>query len=61
MSKESEPRCFAFFSNWCTWTAAAVAGLSRLKCAANIRSTESGIPLIKTINCPSVPASCQFI
>lgn len=31
------PRLVAFFCNWCTYTAADLAGVSRLKYAANIR------------------------
>ena len=38
MSKENwTPRIVAFFCNWCTYTAADLAGVSRLKYAANIR------------------------
>ena len=37
MSKEWKPRIVAFFCNWCTYTAADLAGVSRLKYAANIR------------------------
>ncbi len=32
-----EPRIVAFFCNWCTYTAADLAGVSRLKYAANAR------------------------
>jgi len=32
-----EPRIIAFFCNWCTYTAADLAGVSRMKYAANIR------------------------
>ena len=32
-----EPRIVAFFCNWCTYTAADLAGVSRLKHAPNIR------------------------
>jgi F420-non-reducing hydrogenase iron-sulfur subunit len=32
-----EPRIVAFFCNWCTYTAADLAGVSRLKHAANVR------------------------
>lgn len=32
-----EPRIVAFFCNWCTYTAADLAGISRLKYAANVR------------------------
>ena len=35
MSKEWKPRIVAFFCNWCTYTAADLAGVSRLKYAAN--------------------------
>ena len=34
---EWQPRIVAFFCNWCTYTAADLAGVSRLKYAANIR------------------------
>ena len=37
MSREWKPRIVAFFCNWCTYTAADLAGVSRLKYAANIR------------------------
>ncbi|MCD6338306.1 MAG: hydrogenase iron-sulfur subunit [Verrucomicrobia bacterium] len=37
MSKEWEPRIVAFFCNWCTYTAADLAGVSRLKYAPNVR------------------------
>ena len=37
MSKEWKPRIVAFFCNWCTYTAADLAGVSRLKYATNIR------------------------
>ncbi len=37
MSKEWSPRIVAFFCNWCTYTAADLAGVSRLKYAANVR------------------------
>ena len=37
MSNEWKPRIVAFFCNWCTYTAADLAGVSRLKYAANIR------------------------
>ncbi len=37
MSKEWKPRIVAFFCNWCTYTAADLAGVSRLKYAANAR------------------------
>jgi F420-non-reducing hydrogenase iron-sulfur subunit len=36
-SKEWQPRIVAFFCNWCTYTAADLAGVSRLKHAANVR------------------------
>ena len=32
-----QPRIVAFFCNWCTYTAADLAGVSRLKYAANVR------------------------
>jgi F420-non-reducing hydrogenase iron-sulfur subunit len=32
-----EPRIVAFFCNWCTYTAADLAGVSRMKYAANVR------------------------
>lgn len=32
-----QPRLIAFFCNWCTYTAADLAGVSRLKYAANVR------------------------
>ncbi len=32
-----EPRIVAFFCNWCTYTAADLAGISRMKYAPNIR------------------------
>lgn len=34
---EWQPRIVAFFCNWCTYTAADLAGVSRLKYAANVR------------------------
>jgi F420-non-reducing hydrogenase iron-sulfur subunit len=37
MSKDWKPRIVAFFCNWCTYTAADLAGVSRLKYAANAR------------------------
>lgn len=37
MSKEWKPRIVAFFCNWCTYTAADLAGVSRLKYASNVR------------------------
>jgi F420-non-reducing hydrogenase iron-sulfur subunit len=36
-SQTWEPRIVAFFCNWCTYTAADLAGVSRMKYAANIR------------------------
>jgi F420-non-reducing hydrogenase iron-sulfur subunit len=36
-SAKWQPRLVAFFCNWCTYTAADLAGVSRLKYAANIR------------------------
>jgi F420-non-reducing hydrogenase iron-sulfur subunit len=35
--KEWRPRIVAFFCNWCTYTAADLAGVSRMKYAANVR------------------------
>lgn len=32
-----QPRIVAFFCNWCTYTAADLAGVSRMKYAANVR------------------------
>ncbi|HMD60247.1 MAG TPA: hydrogenase iron-sulfur subunit, partial [Opitutaceae bacterium] len=32
-----QPRIVAFFCNWCTYTAADLAGVSRLKYAPNVR------------------------
>lgn len=37
MTKEWTPRIVAFFCNWCTYTAADLAGVSRLKYASNAR------------------------
>ncbi|RME96386.1 MAG: hydrogenase iron-sulfur subunit [Verrucomicrobia bacterium] len=37
MNKEWQPRLVAFFCNWCTYTAADLAGVSRLKYAPNVR------------------------
>jgi F420-non-reducing hydrogenase iron-sulfur subunit len=37
MSDRFEPRIVAFFCNWCTYTAADLAGVSRMKYAPNIR------------------------
>jgi F420-non-reducing hydrogenase iron-sulfur subunit len=36
--KPWEPRIVAFFCNWCTYTAADLAGVSRMKYAANVRT-----------------------
>jgi len=36
-SYEWQPRLVAFFCNWCTYTAADLAGVSRLKYAPNVR------------------------
>jgi len=36
MSEKFEPRIVAFFCNWCTYTAADLAGVSRLKYAPNV-------------------------
>jgi F420-non-reducing hydrogenase iron-sulfur subunit len=36
-AKTWEPRLVAFFCNWCTYTAADLAGVSRLKHAPNVR------------------------
>jgi F420-non-reducing hydrogenase iron-sulfur subunit len=36
-SNNWEPRIVAFFCNWCTYTAADLAGVSRMKYAPNIR------------------------
>mgnify|MGYP000284375547 CR=1 FL=1 len=38
MSEVWEPRIVAFFCNWCTYTAADLAGVSRLKYAPNLRT-----------------------
>lgn len=38
MSEAWEPRIVAFFCNWCTYTAADLAGVSRLKYAPNLRT-----------------------
>ena len=38
MTKEWTPRIVAFFCNWCTYTAADLAGVSRMKYAANTRT-----------------------
>jgi F420-non-reducing hydrogenase iron-sulfur subunit len=37
VSEPFEPRIAAFFCTWCTYTAADLAGVSRLKCAPNAR------------------------
>lgn len=37
MTKAWSPRIVAFFCNWCTYTAADLAGVSRLKYAPNVR------------------------
>lgn len=37
MTDDWQPRIVAFFCNWCTYTAADLAGVSRLKYAANVR------------------------
>lgn len=37
MSEPFEPRILAFFCNWCTYTAADLAGVSRMKYAATTR------------------------
>ncbi len=37
MSASWEPRIVAFFCNWCTYTAADLAGVSRMKHAPNVR------------------------
>lgn len=37
MTNDWRPRIVAFFCNWCTYTAADLAGVSRLKYAANVR------------------------
>ncbi len=37
MNNEWKPRIVAFFCNWCTYTAADLAGVSRLKYAPNVR------------------------
>lgn len=37
MSERFEPRIVAFFCNWCTYTAADLAGVSRMQYASNIR------------------------
>ncbi len=36
-SKKWEPRIVAFFCNWCTYRAADLAGISRMKYAPNVR------------------------
>jgi len=37
IAAEWEPRIVAFFCNWCTYTAADLAGVSRMKYAPNVR------------------------
>lgn len=37
IEKKWEPKIIAFFCNWCTYTAADLAGVSRLKYAPNVR------------------------
>lgn len=37
VAKVFEPRLVAFFCNWCTYTAADLAGTARMKYAANVR------------------------
>ncbi|MBZ0203739.1 MAG: hydrogenase iron-sulfur subunit [Ignavibacteria bacterium] len=37
MNKKWEPKIIAFFCNWCTYTAADLAGVSRLKYAPNVK------------------------
>jgi F420-non-reducing hydrogenase iron-sulfur subunit len=37
MTKDWNPRIVAFFCNWCTYTAADLAGVSRIKYASNVR------------------------
>jgi F420-non-reducing hydrogenase iron-sulfur subunit len=37
IKKNFEPKIIAFFCNWCTYTAADLAGVSRLKYAPNVR------------------------
>ncbi len=37
LKKNYEPKIVAFFCNWCTYTAADLAGVSRLKYAPNVR------------------------
>jgi F420-non-reducing hydrogenase iron-sulfur subunit len=38
MPEPFEPRIVAFFCNWCTYTAADLAGVSRMKYAPNLRT-----------------------
>lgn len=38
MSEKFEPKIIGFFCNWCTYTAADLAGVSRLKYAPNLRT-----------------------
>jgi len=37
MSEPFEPKIVAFFCNWCTYTAADLAGISRMRYAPNVR------------------------
>ena len=37
LTRTWQPRIVAFFCNWCTYTAADLAGVSRLKYASNVR------------------------
>jgi F420-non-reducing hydrogenase iron-sulfur subunit len=37
LSRTWQPKIVAFFCNWCTYTAADLAGVSRLKYASNVR------------------------
>ncbi len=37
LQKDWEPKVIAFFCNWCTYTAADLAGVSRIKYAPNVR------------------------
>lgn len=37
MTRDWKPRIVAFFCNWCTYTAADLAGVSRMKYAPNVR------------------------
>jgi F420-non-reducing hydrogenase iron-sulfur subunit len=38
MSEQFEPKIVAFFCNWCTYAAADLAGVSRMKYAPNLRT-----------------------